>query len=116
VPYLDFVLENFLTRPLFHTVNHPSAELIAFAARGILRELGLEAADEAALAALTTGYEDFFLPIHPQVAECYGLGYGGTDARYPVYGRERSFAQYAAAYVECRLAGIDDFIGYLQPR
>lgn len=114
VPYLDFVLENFRQRPLFHTVNHPSAELIAHAARGILRELGLAPADEDALAALATGYEDFFLPIHPQVADFYGLAYGGSDETYPSYGRRRSFAQYAAAYVECRLAGLDDFIGYLQ--
>lgn len=116
VPYLDHVLEHFRARPLFFTVNHPSAELIALAARGVLRELGLAPAEENTLAALETGYEDFFLPVHPQVAEFYGLAYGGPDEAYPCYGHRRSFAQYAAAYVECRLAGIGDFIGYLQVR
>ncbi|OIO03966.1 MAG: hypothetical protein AUJ49_03865 [Desulfovibrionaceae bacterium CG1_02_65_16] len=120
VPYLDHVLEHFRARPLFFTVNHPGPELIALAAAGILQHLGLARAAPAALAegerlsALATGYEEFFLPIHPQAAEFYGLAYGRADARYPVYGLERSFEQYAAAYVDCRLAGINDFIGYLQ--
>lgn len=114
VSYLDFVLENYRRRPLFLTVNHPAPELLAHAARGILRELDLAPADAQALSTLESGYEDFFLPIHPQVAEFYGLAYGGPAARYPVYGRTRTFAEYAAAYVSCRKAGIDDFIGYLQ--
>lgn len=114
VPYLDFVLENFRARPLFLTVNHPCAELIALAAQGVLRLLDLAPADPAQLAAQQTGYEEFFLPIHPQAAAFYGLAYGGAEARFPVYGREKTFAQYAAAYVDCRLAGIEDFIGYLQ--
>jgi len=111
VPYLDHVLEHFRQRPLFLTVNHPGAELIGHAAAGILRALDLAPASGPTP---PTGYEDFFLPVHPQVAAFYGLAYGGPDARYPVYGATRTFAQYAAAYVGCRLAGIDDFIGYLQ--
>lgn len=114
VPYLDFVLEHFRQRPLFLTVNHPTAELLAHAASGILRELALAPAEPGALAAQGTGYEDFFLPVHPQVAAFYGLAYGGAEASYPVYGRERSFFEYAQAYIRCRRAGIDDFIGYLQ--
>ncbi|SNR96243.1 hypothetical protein SAMN04488503_2061 [Humidesulfovibrio mexicanus] len=114
VPYLDHVLEHFRKRPLFLTVNHPSSELIILAAQGILRELGLAPAEERELSAFTTGYEDFFLPIHPQAAAHYGLAYGGAEARYPVYGRERSFTEYAAAYVACRQAGVDDFIGFLK--
>lgn len=114
VPYLDHVLAHFKQRPLFFTVNHPSAELIALAARGVLDILGLRGPDEERLAGLSTGYEDFLLPIHPQAAEFYGLAYGRAGARFPVYGREMTFEQYAAAYVDCRLAGIDDFIGYLQ--
>ena len=114
VPYLDFVLEHFRQRPLFLTVNHPTAELIGHAACGILRELGLAQPEACALAGLATGYEDFFLPIHPQAAAFYGLAYGGPGARYSTYGRERSVAEYAAAYVACRQAGVNDFIGFLQ--
>lgn len=114
VPYLDHVLEHFRERPLFLTINHPCAELILLAAAGILKRLGLAPMDPARLNGFATGYEDFRLPIHPQAAECYGLAYGHADERYPVYGRALTFEQYAAAYVDCRLAGIDTFIGYLQ--
>ena len=114
VPYLDFVLEAFLKRPLFLTVNHPGPELLAFAAAGILRALGLAPADQQAALPLDADYLGFELPVHPQAAACYGLAYGGDDARYQVYGRARTFAEYAAAYVDCRLRGINDFIGYLQ--
>jgi hypothetical protein len=125
VRYLDFVLEHWRARPLFLSVNHPGPELLRLAAAGILRELGLappEYPEQAAparfpgAAALGEGYADFELPVHPQVAAFYDLGYGGQGRVYNVYGKAKSFAQYAAAYVECRLAGIDDFIGYLHLR
>jgi hypothetical protein len=114
VPYLDYVLEHYRQRPLFHTVNHPTAEMLALAASGILRELDMRQAPDGSLPVVEAWYQDFFLPIHPQVAEFHGLAYGGEAERYPVYGRSLSFARYAAAYVECRTAGIDNFIGYLQ--
>jgi len=114
VPYLDHVLEHYRDRPLFHTVNHPTVEMLALSASGILRELGIQQASDGSLPVVESWYQDFFLPIHPQVAEFHGLAYGGPDERYPVHGRSLSFARYAAAYVECRTAGIDNFIGYLQ--
>ncbi len=129
VKYLEHVLEHWRERPLFLSVNHPGPELLALAAAGILRHLGLAGPDPARLAhatALGAGYADFELPVHPQAAAFYclgsgglgsgGLGYGGEGQVYNVYGRGKTFAQYAAAYVDCRLAGIDDFIGYLHLR
>jgi hypothetical protein len=119
VQYLGHVLEHWRTRPLFLSVNHPGPELLALAATGILRELGLAPPDPAGsallpdLSTLGEGYADFELPIHPQAAAFYGLGYGREDRSYNVYGKAKTFAEYAAAYVDCRLAGIDDFIGYL---
>jgi hypothetical protein len=111
VPYLDFVLENFRTRPLYFTVNHPGAELLSLAASGILARLGL--GPMAATFELPPEYAAFELPVHPQVAEAYGLAYGREGATFNVYGRRLSFEQYAAAYVDCRLRGMTDFIGYL---
>jgi hypothetical protein len=117
VQYLDFVLEHWRQRPLFFSVNHPGPELLALAARGILRELGLALPDPERLPgpeALGEGYADFELPVHPQAAAFYGLNHGGEARVFNVYGRAKTFAQYAAAYVDCRLAGLDDFISYLQ--
>ncbi len=127
VLYLDHVLEHWRKRPLFLSVNHPGPELLRLAAAGILRELGLagptypKQTDPEQLdpkqpglgEGLGEGYGDFELPVHPQVAAFYGLQYGGDHTVYNVYGRPRTFAQYAAAYVDCRQMGLDDFIGYL---
>lgn len=111
VRYLDFVLDGFRARPLFLTVNHPGPELLAHAASGILAELGL--APMAGGFALPQDYQAFELPVHPQAAACYGLDYAREGATFNVYGRRMSFAEYAAAYVDCRLRGGSDFIGYL---
>lgn len=116
VRYLDFVLEHWRKRPLFLSVNHPGPELLQLAAAGILRQLGLappapELLPEAG--ALGEGYADFELPVHPQAAAFYGLTYGGDGSAFNVYGKARTAAQYAAAYVDCRLAGENDFISYL---
>jgi len=117
VLYLDFVLEHWRERPLFLTVNHPGPELLELAATGILRELGLAPQDPALVPkpeSLGKGYGDFELPVHPQAAAFYGLKFGGAKQVYKTYGRPRTFAQYTVAYVGCRLAGVDDFISYLQ--
>ncbi len=119
IQYLDFVLEHWRERPLFLSVNHPGPELLHLAAVGILAELGLAPMAPALLpdaGALGEGYADFELPVHPQAAAFYGLNYGSEDRVYNVYGRAKTFGQYAEAYVDCRLSGIDDFISYLHLR
>ena len=134
VQYLDFVLAHWRKRPLFFSVNHPGPELLRLAATGILRHLGLAAPKHPTQTepqqtelrqtdlppapaplgdCLGEGYGDFELPVHPQVAAFYGLEYGDAQTVYNVYGRGKTFAQYAAAYVDCRQMGLDDFIGYL---
>lgn len=119
IQYLDFVLGHWRERPLFLSVNHPGPELLHRAAAGILAELGLAPMGQADLpdaSSLGEGYVDFELPVHPQAAAFYGLAYGGEDRAYNVYGRAKTFAQYAEAYVDCQLSGIDDFISYLHLR
>lgn len=114
VKYLDHVLEHWRTRPLFLTVNHPGAELLRLSARGILRELGLAPPRQVAIPPLGGYYADFELPVHPQVAAHYGLAWAHAGTSYRTYGKARTFAEYAATYVCCRMAGLTDFIGYLR--
>ena len=116
VKYLDVILEGFRERMLFHTVNHPGPELMALAARGVLTRLGLTPPPEADLLGSARLFPEFQLPIHPQVAAFLGLAFAGPDTLYPVFGKKKTFAQYAENYVDCRLLGIEDFTGYLHLR
>ena len=116
VRYLDAVLAGFREKMLFNTVNHPGPELMALAARGVLAELGLTAPPEADLLSSARLFPEFQMPIHPQVAGFLGLPFAGPDTEYRVFGKKKTFAQYAEAYVDCRLLGIDDFTAYLHLR
>lgn len=116
VKYLDFLLEHFREEMLFRTVNHPGPRLMARAASGVLERLGFEPPDEAALLAGADLHPEFRLPIHPQVAAFLGLAFAGPETRYPAYGRDKTYAQFVEAYVDCRGLGIEDFIGYLHLR
>lgn len=116
VKYIGLVEELLCRERLFNTVNHPNLRLLFHAASTILGLLGLEPLDPALERTLPEPFPEFELPIHPQVAEHLGLSFAGPESRFEVYGRKLTFAEYAAAYVDCRLAGSDDFIGYLQAR
>lgn len=113
VKYLDLILERYRDQRLLFTINHPGPLLLAHAATGILRELGMKAPAQLPAPRVEDWYGGFEQPIHPQVAARYGLTFIGPETRYRVFGLELSFAQYAAAYVNCRQAGIEDFTAYL---
>ncbi|WP_243545095.1 WcbI family polysaccharide biosynthesis putative acetyltransferase [Pseudodesulfovibrio tunisiensis] len=114
IKYLDLILERYRTERLFNTVNHPGPMLMNHAATGVLAELGMDLPDLDALAALGDPFPEFEQPVHPRIAEHMGYGFATAQTRYMVYGRRMTFAQYTAAYVEARLAGVTDFIGHLQ--
>jgi hypothetical protein len=116
----DFIKENWKTRQIFHTVNHPGRDLLIRAAQTILQLLGLPPLPEAELQAvvkdgLFPSYADFDLPIHPQTAAFYGLDFAAPNATFNIFGRTMSFEAYVSRYIDCRRNGLaDNFIGYLQ--
>lgn len=113
VKYLDLILERYQNERLLYTINHPGQRLLGHAAEGILRHLGFRLPGPLPWPALEPYYAMFEQPIHPQVAERLGLAFIGRDTVYNVYGKPKSFAQYAAAYVDCRLSGSNNFIVHL---
>ena len=119
IPYLDFVLENWHTRPLFRIVNHPGPELMRRTTDHVLAFLELpaliDAQAEAAMAA-NDPLAGFELPVHPLVAAESGIAWAGENTLYDCYGHLRTCADYASQYVQCKRAGIDDFIGFLRLR
>ena len=114
VKYMHLIEERFGAEQLFNTVNHPGPLLMNHAARGVLRELGLDEPDPAALAALGDPFPDFEQPIHPSAAAFFGWDFAGPHRKYEVYGRQMTFAAWTAHYVYARQHGVTDFIGFLQ--
>ncbi len=110
VKYVHIIERDFRSERLFNTVNHPGPKLLNHAAAGVLKELGFEPPDYSEM---PDAFPEFEQPIHPQVAEFHELAFADASTEYMVYGRRRTFARYAARYVEARLAGITDFIAYL---
>jgi hypothetical protein len=116
----DRIREHWKTRMLFHTVNHPGAELLLHTADVVLRRLGfppLSGAERAGACrrGLFPSYADFDLPVHPAAAAFHGLSFAGPGAKFAVFGRSMTFGQYVSRYIDCRLAGLDDgFMSYLQ--
>jgi hypothetical protein len=116
----ECIREHWKTRLLFHTVNHPGAELLMHTADIVLRKLGFPSlsGDERAgvcRRGLFPSYADFDLPVHPATAAFHGLPFAGPGTRFAVFGRKMTFEQYVSRYIDCRLAGLEaGFLGYLQ--
>lgn len=120
VKTVPLVRERWRQERLFTTINHPSPRLMRHVADGILAALDLaplrdaEVGDMEAYRCDPSPEEVFELPIHPQVAAVHGLAFGGPQEQYAMFGRFMSFNHYAACYVDCRLRGVESFLGYLQ--
>jgi hypothetical protein len=110
VKYVGVIERDFRSERLFNTVNHPGSKLLNHAATEILKQLGFEPPD---MSGMSDPFPEFEQPIHPQVAAFHKLSFVDASTEYNVYGCRKTFVQYAARYVEARLAGVTDFIEYL---
>jgi hypothetical protein len=115
-PMVDLILERAGREQLFWTVNHPGRELCLHVAAKTLEQLGYEPLPAEAVAAFSEPFPEFELPIHPRHGELARLAFVGPERKYEVYGARKTFAEYVGCYLDCRLAGIEDFIGYLRLR
>lgn len=116
IKYVDWILERFRTRMLFNQINHPGHELLCLVAREVLRHLEVEIPEQGVEPYVPELHPEFRMPVHPCVAAHWGLEFADETTRYPVYGRELTFAEYAGEYLTARQLGIDDFITYLRAR
>lgn len=115
---LDWTLEHWKERPLFHTVNHPGRELMVLVAQAALKELDFPELEQQELDTVPEpfpSYAEFDLPIHPQVADFHGLRWVREGQTYNIFGRPMTFEQYISRYIDCRQNGYaNEFLGYLQ--
>lgn len=120
VKTVDFILERWKDRPMFHTINHPCKELLIHAVQGILDGIGMPELSPEELRGIQAdrlfpSYVDFDLPIHPGVAAFHSLKFVTPDQRFNVFGQQMTFRQYIARYIDCRLEGREkDFPVFLQ--
>ncbi|MGL1861212.1 MAG: WcbI family polysaccharide biosynthesis putative acetyltransferase [Pseudodesulfovibrio sp.] len=114
IKYVELLIEHYRDEMLFNTINHPNSRLINHAAKGILKHLGFDAPDDAALESLGEPFPDFEQPINPRIGQFFGWDFAKPDIEFEIYGRKIGYARYVANYVAAREAGIADFIGYLQ--
>lgn len=120
VKTVDFVLERWKTKPMFHTINHPCEDLLVHAAQGILAGIGMPRLAKPELESLHAkgpfpSYTDFNLPIHPYVASFNSLKFIGPGQKFMIFGRGMTFEQYVGHYIDCRHEGREkDFSAYLQ--
>lgn len=113
VPYVSYMEENFRTRQLFRTINHPGREILLRTADAVLALLDMAPLPPAFREICPDFYGDFELPVHPGVAAFHGLAFAGAERRYTIYGTAMTYAEYAARYLDCRMAGRADFLAYL---
>jgi hypothetical protein len=116
IKYVDLILERFREEMLFNQVNHPGKRLLCHVGREVLRHLEVDEPEQGVEPFMGELYPEFRMPIHPRVAEHWGLGFADEFTEYPVFGKARTFARYAENYVDARLLGIDDLISYLRLR
>lgn len=111
---VDLVLAEYRNELLFNTVNHPGRRLCLHVADELLCLLGFTPLGKAARAKFRDPFPEFEQPIHPQVVDYLGLKFINLDSKYFVYGAHKTFEEYVECYVDCRMLGIDDFIGFLR--
>ena len=109
----DFIEENWRTRQLFLTPNHPDKTLLLAVADAVLESLDLGRIPPSLRDNFVPDYPDFELPIHPQVGAHFGLPFADIDRIYSIYGRSMDFARYAACYVHCLRHGLGNFEAFL---
>lgn len=116
IKYVDMIEAYFREELLFSQVNHPCGRLLCHVGREVLRLLDVPEPQGGVEACMGELYPEFVMPIHPAVAAHWGLSFADETTEYPVFGRQKSFARYAADYAEARRLGIDDLLSYLRLR
>ena len=98
----DLIVEHFHDEPLFRTPHHPNLRVALSFATQFFR---LMKVDEACIRRLhervrITPYPKTQLPIHPSVAQHFGLKYADARTRYRIREEGRfTFAEYAQRYM-----------------
>jgi hypothetical protein len=94
-----YVVDHYRTARLFHTVSHPSGQLMQQLTGTVLTEMGL---DPALVRDVDMDNERYYqVPIHPKVIEALGLTWVDADSTYNFHNERRlTFEAYTRGYIE----------------
>jgi tetratricopeptide (TPR) repeat protein len=98
----DLIEERFRDEPMFRTPHHPNLRLaLSFTAQFFQRMgMGATAVKHLHERVRVTPFPKLQLPIHPAVAQHFGLKYADTKTRYRFHEEGRlTFAEYALRYM-----------------
>lgn len=116
IHHVEHMLADHKEAMVFNTANHPGHGLLCWLGGRILQELGWPQPEAGVPALMPHLHPEFRLPVHPKVAEAMGYAFADEHTRYPVYGRDLTFAQYVDEYILARTNGINEFISFLRAR
>jgi hypothetical protein len=94
----QFILENFQTKRLFYTTNHPNGQILDMLLQHLLKYLGVE--ERYRPIASLDHLKRLQVPVHPKVATALGVKWVSENTKY-LYGGERlTWETYVRRYIE----------------
>jgi hypothetical protein len=93
-----FVLDRFQSEQVFYTTNHPNRQVFELLLATIIRRLGVKASIPRIAA--FDHLRALQVPVHPKVAEGFGVCWATPDRRYPFRHEELTREQYVRRYID----------------
>jgi tetratricopeptide (TPR) repeat protein len=100
--FADFIESRFRTESLFRSPNHPEVPLTMMMAASLFERLEMDSAVIAQAVAIPPDrlFPITATPIHPYVAETFGLTFAGAQTRYRYFDEGRfTFEEYCGRYM-----------------
>ena len=97
VPLGKYVFDNFRQSNLFVTRNHPSMPMLHYIRDRIFEALGVTP-PQSDLVAASGGMGQIHVPIHPSVAEHFGLAWYSPEYLYPYHKEQLTAREYFLRY------------------
>ena len=94
----QYILSNFQRKRLFHTTNHPNAEIFAMLIQYLLGHLGIEQVFRPA--AILDHLQRLQVPVHPKVARTLGVSWAHESTKYVYCGQAITWETYVRRYIE----------------
>ena len=94
----QFILDNFRSKRLFYTTNHPNGQIIGMLLKYLLRQLGMGQGFRPN--STLDHLRRLQIPVHPKVAEALGVKWADASTKYLYYGEQITWETYVRRYIE----------------